>query len=202
MTKTLIMKSSDTKAITASVHILKNGGILVYPTETSYGLGCDATNERAVRKIFLAKKRGSEKFLPVIVSSASMAGKFYRIGDEARALIGKFMPGPLTLVAPKRKLPKRIGGFRISSGAFARPLARRLGRPVVATSANISGQKPSYSAREAAALFKGKVDMIIDGGNLRRRNASTIFNAETMEVLRRGPVTRKDIAAVLRCSSA
>jgi len=181
---------------------IKKGGLVVYPTETSYGLGADATNEVAVRKIFAIKKRSSEKSLPMIVGSLRQAEKFVRFSSVARRLGHRYWPGPLTLVLPiKSGVNLAIGvrfhgtvhgtaAVRVSSHPIARAIVQRLGRPLVSTSANISGKIPCYSIATCKKQFgrRAKDIIFVDGGRLKKQPPSTIVSVigKKITVIRQG----------------
>ncbi len=198
--ETLILKPAK-KGLLKAVRVLRKGGLLVYPTETAYGLGCDATSAKAVKKIYAVKGRGTNKPLSVIFGSMQIAKKYVSLDKPARLLMRKFMPGPLTLVTrPKRKLagsPKNEIAFRIPSSEFALALAKKLKKPVTATSANISGKKPVYTFKDAFAIFNNKIDAIVDAGNLPERRVSTIFSLGSMSILRKGAISEKEIRKCL-----
>ncbi len=181
---TLILKQNEIKK---AVNILKKGGIIVYPTETSYGLGCDWINKKACRKIYKIKGRMKVKKLSIIVSDLKMAKKYLKINKEHEKLIKKFMPGPLTLISLDNV------AFRISSNKTARNISLMLKKPIVSTSANISGNEDNYRIKNVIKIFSSKVDAIIDGGNLKKRKPSTVFDVKNKIVVRRGPVKEKDI---------
>jgi len=195
--KTIIMKGDKPtkKLIEKAIDILKNGGLIVYPTETCYGIGCDALNENAVEKVYRVKKREKKKPLSIIVSSLKMIRKYGKITKEVEYLVKKFMPGPLTIVVEKKRTipdilnPKEIA-FRISSHPIAQQLVKELDKPITATSANISGSKPIYSSEEIVKIFNGKVDMIIDSGNLPLIQPSTIIRVKKskIELIREGAI--------------
>ncbi|MBI1972052.1 MAG: threonylcarbamoyl-AMP synthase [Candidatus Aenigmarchaeota archaeon] len=199
--ETLVLHVSG-QGLREAVKILKGGGVLVYPTETAYGIGCDATNRKAVKKVYCVKKRSPKKPLSVIFGSLENAKKYVNLDKTGARLVKAFMPGPLTLVArPKKRLagsPKNEIAFRIPSGLFARSLAKEFGRPVTATSANISGEKPVYAFKDAFNLFNGKVNAIIDAGSLPRRRVSTVFNLASMEIARKGAVSESKIKRLLQ----
>lgn len=186
---------ADKKGLQAAVAVLRDGGVLVFPTETSYGLAVDATNSKAVAKIYKIKKRAREKSLPIIVADLKMAEKYALITTLARQLARRFFPAPLTLVVRlrgKNKLAKNISSngkiaFRVPSNEFARNLAVRLGKPITSTSANISGQKPIFSLQSIENL---PANLFIDGGILPARKPSTIIDGTGKEpiVLRRGSI--------------
>lgn len=193
--KTEIIKSRDKKAIVSASAILKKGGLIIYPTETCYGLGADATNLRAVRKIIEVKARKTGKFIPIIISDMKMAEKYIVLNKDIKKLMRKFMPGPLTLVAKKKKIKTKrlLGGFRIPSNRFAINLVRRFGKPITATSANISGKNPIYKISDIKKIFTDKVDLIIDSGNLLRRKPSTVFDVSSKRILRKGKILKREI---------
>lgn len=182
------------EAIEEAIKTLKRGGVIVYPTETSYGLGADYTNKRAIKKIFKIKKRADKK-LSVIVSSLFVIKKYAIIDEDAEKLVREFMPGPLTLVVKKRE--KGTIAFRISSNEIAFSIAKKFKKPIIATSANISGLGDNYEIKKIREIFEDKVDLIIDGGNLRKRKPSTIYDVENRKILREGPITEKMINRVL-----
>ncbi|MCX6818746.1 MAG: L-threonylcarbamoyladenylate synthase [Candidatus Aenigmarchaeota archaeon] len=192
--KTKIVKLSDKKAVAKAVQVLRKGSLVIYPTETSYGIAADATNRNAIKMINSLKKRAG-KFMPIIVSDMRMAGKYIVLNNDVRKLMKKFMPGPLTLVAKKKKLKTKgmLGGFRIPNNRFARGLVKSFGKPITATSANISGEPPIYKIREIRKAFYGKVEMIVDAGNLPKRKPSTVYDAERKVVIREGMIKEKDI---------
>ncbi len=195
--ETLILKPGK-QALSYAVKAMKKGGIIIYPTETSYGIGADATNARTVKKINRIKTRKG-KFIPIIVSDMKMAEKYIILNNDIKKLIKKFMPGPLTLVVKKRmKTKKLLGGFRISSNKTAVNLARKLGKPITATSANISGNKPIYKISEIKKTFMGKVDLIIDAGSLPKRKPSTVYDSYNKKILRQGKIKLKEINKCLK----
>ena len=135
--QTIFLKPSE---ISKAVKILKTGGVIVYPTETSYGLGCDATNKKAIKNIYKIKKRAKGKPLTVIVSSIRMAKRYAIIKKKQEKMLKKKYT---TFIFPMKKpmaLRKDTVALRISSDNIARNLSRKLGKPVVSTSANLSGK--------------------------------------------------------------
>jgi len=197
MPKTIIekinAKSPSTRTIKKAARIIKSGGLVIYPTETCYGLAADATNARAVRKVFTVKDRPTGKPLPIIVSSARMMEKYGKMTRLVRALAGKFMPGPLTIVTDKKKtVPKILNpdsiAFRISSHKIASKLALAAAGPITATSANISGRQPIYDAKNLIKVFDSRVDMILDCGKLKKVKPSTYVDARSGKILRRGAI--------------
>lgn len=190
----------DKKIIRTAVKILKWGKLVIYPTETCYGLGCDWFNTNAIKKIYKIKKRDQKKPLPIIVSSRKMIDEYAIITPKMRKMMKKFMPGPLTIIAKTKEWVRKDKGmtsiaFRISSNPVAMSLVKSMKVPIVATSANISGEPPLYIIENVIKFFKGNVEMIIDYGNLEKIKPSTcvdMTNGE-MNVIREGPVKRESI---------
>jgi len=197
---TQIIRSNTKKSLGLAVRILKQGGTIIYPTETSYGLGCDGTNPRAVRKIFKIKKRNFRKNLTYIVPSVEIAEKYGIITKIDKKIIKKFMPGNITLVVKSRN--KKFGkefAFRISSNKFANNLALKFMKPIVATSANISGNESLYNIDEIKKIFLGKADLIIDSGNLKRRKPTIVLDLfDGVNIRREGAISEKEIRQILR----
>ncbi|MBI5060749.1 MAG: threonylcarbamoyl-AMP synthase [Candidatus Aenigmarchaeota archaeon] len=191
---TEIISVHDKSALKKALAALRKDGIIVYPTETSYGLGCDATNPATVKKLLKIKKEPRGRPCSVIISSIGMAKEYAKFGKTALVLIKKFMPGPLTLVCEKTNktpnvLSKKTIAFRISGNKFANSLAERFGKPITSTSANIHGYGSIYDIGKIKKVFLGKVDLIIDAGSLPRRRPSTIFDLEAKKILRKGPIS-------------
>jgi len=181
--------------------ILESGGLVIYPTETSYGLGCKATSRQALRKIFKIKKRDMNKKLPVIVADKKMALAYFKLNKNAIKLIDKFMPGPLTLIAEaKNKMPPEIGGkkiaFRISSNKFASELSKAINCPIASTSANISGKGNIYEEKKLTQFYDF-VDVIFSAGNLKKEKPSTIYDSIENKMVRNGPISKKIIEKTL-----
>ena len=189
-------------ALRAAADALKSGGIVVFPTETAYGLGCDAANRAAVKKIYAVKGRDSSKRLPLIVSSLAMARRRARFGPMSAALARRFWPGPLTLVLPAKGNKRDELAMRVSSHPVARALARRLGRPLISTSANRSGGETRYSIAGVLRDLGTMPDLVLDAGPLPRTKPSTIVRCagELCQILRSGPISASDLR--LRLSTA
>lgn len=191
------------------IETLRAGGIVLFPTETSYGLAVDATNAAAVRKLIRFKGREPKKTFPLIAASATMVRRYTDIPRVLESLVRRHWPGPLTIVLPAKIGPigpmGRMGhiagnviaadgtvAIRVSSHPVARMLSRRLGRPIVATSANLAGQPAAYSVRAWKKQTAGRPqpDAMIDAGALPRRRPSTIVAVKhgCVIVLRQGAV--------------
>ncbi len=190
----IVMDAADT---------LSEGGLVIMPTETVYSIAVDATNEDAVRRVFEAKNRPLERSMPIMVSDRYMIEEYAELSALARHLMHKFMPGPLSLIVPRKadaKLAPSISSgpgvsFRIPGNDFARAIVAELGKPVTTTSANISGEGHLHAVDEVRATFMEKVDMILDQGNLAPVQPSTIVDLTGDEpaIVRQGPVSDEEI---------
>ena len=199
--------SADRDAIAAAAHVLAQGGLVAFPTETVYGLGADATNGEAVARLYAAK--GRPRFNPLIahVSDANAAMRLGRFSKGATLLAGLFWPGPLTLV-----LPKADGcpvadlatagldsiGVRVPDHPVAHDLLVAFGKPIVAPSANQSGHVSPTAAQHVRADLSGRVDLIIDDGPTSVGVESTIVSClDAPTLLRPGGVPREAIERAL-----
>jgi L-threonylcarbamoyladenylate synthase len=174
----------ETEKIEQAVAILKSGGVIAFPTETFYGLGTDARDEAAIDKIFGIKGRDFKNPILVVIGDARQLDTFVaEIPAAAQTLIGRFWPGPLTLVfqaAPSvsPRLTAGTGkiGIRLTSHPIAMEISRRLGGPLTATSANRSGAPECSSAAEVTSQLEGKLDAVVDGGRTPGGKGSTIVD--------------------------
>ncbi len=181
----MVIVPINKKTIELAIKILKNGGSVIFPTETAYGLAVDATNKKAIQKVFKIKQRPIEKSLSWIVASVAMAKKYVKFSPPALKLAKKYWPGPLTIVLPSRR-GRGTRALRISSNKIAHALSRYLGRPIVSTSANLSGLPACYSATAAARQFKKQKfqpDIILNAGRLPKRAPSNIIKIEGKKII-------------------
>ena len=198
-------KTSDKKAddLSPAVAALKRGEVIVYPTETLYGLGADALNAAAVERVFQLKGRDPNNPVPVLVADREMLGALVdEIPALAEKLMTRFWPGPLTLVLTARKdvAPALLNadggiGVRISSQPIATEIVRALGRPLTATSANPSGLTPARTVQQAKHYFAGEIDIFIDAGELTSRAGSTVveISANGVRIIREGEIGRSEL---------
>lgn len=204
--KTKILSASDSDIALAG-EILQKGGLVAFPTETVYGLGANALNEEAVKKIYTAKGRPSDNPLIVhIAKKEDIAPLVKEITPKAQALIDAFFPGALTIILPKSRLIGNVvsGGLdtvavRMPKNKIANRLIAAAGCPVAAPSANTSGLPSPTVARYVIADMNGRIDAIIDGGDCEYGVESTVITlaGETPVILRPGAVTKEMIEAVI-----
>ncbi|WP_457575540.1 L-threonylcarbamoyladenylate synthase [Desulfomarina sp.] len=179
-----------------AVNIIQEGGIVAFPTETSFGLAVDYENEKALEKLYRIKQRSHEKALLVLVENRDQLSELVTyVPAEYRKLMDKFWPGPLTLIFPARKelstvLTGGSGtiGIRISPHPLATRLVSCYGKPLTATSANLSGNPPAKSAEEIRRIFKERVDFIIEEERVLSGNCSTIVGIQNrkLKIFRNG----------------
>ncbi len=177
--------------------------IILYPTDTSYAIGCDARSEKDINEIFEIKKRDRVKTLPLISSSIEMVDDWFELEGQARKIALKYWPGPLTLVLPVKKsglsslvVKDGCAAVRVPSSEQSRALSMDIGAPIVSTSANISGGGCSYSVKDALSSLGSKskiVGRIIDAGELARSGPSTIvqIKGDKIKILRQGVICLK-----------
>jgi L-threonylcarbamoyladenylate synthase len=197
--------------IDEAVAMLKNGRVIGFPTETFYGLGTDALNEASIAKIFAVKGRDFNNPILVVIGDPGHVDLFADdIPAQARALMQRFWPGPVTIlfrasaaVSPKLTAGSGKIGIRLTSHPIARELSRKLGGPLTATSANLSGATECSSAAEVLAQLEGKIDGIVDGGTTPGGKGSTIVDATVspVNVLREGVISTALIQEMLATAS-
>ncbi|MEM7009524.1 MAG: L-threonylcarbamoyladenylate synthase [Thermodesulfobacteriota bacterium] len=197
MTQTELISLNDPDCINKSASTLRGGGVIIYPTETLYGVGALASNNNAVENIFEAKGRPVGKPIPLLVKDIDMASKLVRVSPLASILAEQFWPGKLTMILDQiADLPEKITfgsgkiAVRISSHPFMLGLFERFNEPLTSTSANISGGPNLNDPKELFDTFNGKVDLIVDSGKIRESKGSTIVDLtlDPPEILRDGDV--------------
>jgi L-threonylcarbamoyladenylate synthase len=186
-----------------AIELLKKGGVLIYPTETSYGIGCDATNPEAVAKVFAIKNRPNGKGVTLLLPSNDPFGEtFAKWQPRLKEIAAAHWPGALNIVVEVREasaittqcMTGSTVAVRRSSHPVAQALVDQLGIPLVSTSANISGEPELYDAQEIIKTFQNRAvqpDAVIDAGELPRRKPSTLIGLDqnkNVTVLRQGDV--------------
>ena len=198
-----IVSIDDPQAISLALAALSANELIVFPTDTLYGLA-GRINESVLQKIYAAKQRPDEKAIPVLVGDLQQLDQLAStIEPKVMALMQFFWPGPLTLVVPKKVgLPPSLSPYpglavRMPDNHFVLSLLQQTG-PLAVTSANISGGQNPITAEDVYAQLKGRVDLILDGGKLLGGKASTIINCQSdaATLLREGPIPFEDILNV------
>lgn len=187
--------------------IVEHGDLIVYPSETVYGIGANIFDEAAIKKLFMVKHRPFDMPLSVGVADKKMASSIAEIDENAEKLIDKFMPGPLTIIVKKKdNVPHMVTsnshkvGIRIPDHPVAMKIIKRTG-PIVATSANLHSKPDAVRMEEAKEDLGDSVSVYIDSGPCTLGKPSTIvwlMDGET-EIIRQGAITKKQIEDALRC---
>jgi L-threonylcarbamoyladenylate synthase len=196
-------KKPERKIIERAAKIIKKGGLVAFPTETVYGLGANALNKKAVKKIFEVKKRPLDN--PIIVHIAdfkNLKKLAKRIPKEAEILAKKFWPGPLTFVLFKKKIvPNEVTGgqntvaIRMPKNKIALELIKKSGVPIAAPSANLAGRPSPTEAKHVFEDFGEKIDLILDGGKTKIGVESTVLDLtkKSPEILRPGGASFEEL---------
>lgn len=186
---------------------LRRGSIVAIPTEALYTLVADPLNLHAVGRVFAAKGREAQRALPLLVSGTYMAEELAReLSARFHILARHFWPGPLTMIVPaSSKVPLKVTGntgrlaMRHSGSRIAQALLEWLDQPLIATSANLSGQPTCRSGIEVFGVMDGRVDLVLDGGSCTGTGSTTVDITEPYwRVIREGAVTEKQIAECLK----
>jgi L-threonylcarbamoyladenylate synthase len=201
----LNLNNNIEEVLNKSAEILKNGKVIVYPTDTLYGLGANALNEDAVLKIYRIKKQDRNKPISVIVKDIKMARRIACIDSKVGKILERIWPGPITVVLRKKDIvPYILTGnsetvaIRIPDNEFISALMEKIDFPITATSANISGENNLLKSKEIIDKFKKAKfapDLFIDAGDLKNPTASTIIDLTTPvpKIIRVGIVGKKEI---------
>lgn len=185
------------RAVETAAEILENGGVVVFPTETVYGVGVASGNAEALAKLRRLKGRGADKPFQFLAADLKMAGDLGAIFDtRARRLANDFWPGPLTLVVPDGTRTGGSLGIRIPDAPFVRALCRRLGKAIISSSANPAGLGAPLDAA-GADVFGDGADLLVDAGPIADGVPSTVVEcgAGDYRILREGGVERSAIEA-------
>ena len=198
--------SVPSESIDEAVSVLAGGDVVAVPTDTLYGIAAAALDETAVQRVFDVKERGQRVPLPLFVSDVDDFDKFgRRVPDVARRLADAFWPGKLTIVVERSsRVPDIVTGgldtvgLRVPDHPVPREIVARLAAPITATSANISGQPPLTSAKQVVRHLGDRVDLVVDGGQLRPSKPSTVIDVTQTpcRILRQGAVSPERIRQV------
>jgi L-threonylcarbamoyladenylate synthase len=197
------------RAIERAAAAVRRGEVVAIPTDALYTLVADPLNLHAVGRVFAAKGRESIRSLPLLVSDLVMAEELAsEVSARFYLLARRFWPGPLTIIAPaSSRVPLKVTGntgrlaLRQSQSKVANALLERLAQPLIATSANLSGQPTCTSGIEVFGVMDGSVDLVLDAGTVAGAGATTIDVTEVYwKVIKEGAIAEKEIAEVLKGS--
>jgi L-threonylcarbamoyladenylate synthase len=197
----------DAAAIDRAAAVVAKGGVVAIPTDALYSLVADPFSLMAVSRVFKAKGRESARSLPILVNDLMMAEELAAELPKRFFLLARhFWPGPLTVIVPaSARIPLKVTGntgrlgLRMSRAKCAQKLLEKLNQPLVATSANLSGQPTGRSGIEVFASLDGSVDLVLDGGSCTGQGSTTVDVTEPYwRVIKEGAVTEKELASVLK----
>ncbi len=201
-------RSPRIDAIAEAAATIRAGGLVVYPTETVYGLGADACSDEAVAKIFAVKARPLKEPIPVAVNSFELAHRIAELSPIAALAFKKFLPGPLTLVVKSKrgKISKLVTagtenvGIRVPDHPVVLKLIEFVGGPITATSANLSGKSAPIAIRGALEQLGEHVDVALDSGKCKLGAPSTVLDLSSgdLRILREGPISEKELSRILK----
>lgn len=198
------------ETINRAINIIQQGGSIVYPTDTLYGLGVNALDEYAVARLFKIKQRPETKPVPIMVKNIAMARKLVYLDKKQEAFLKKAWPGAITAILKKREIApmaltagKDTLGLRIPDHFFTQALMDNLDLPLTCTSANLSGNSGLTFSAEAIKIFNHtypRPDLFLDAGDLPANQPSAVIDLTGSEpkILRMGPVSSKDLMKMLK----
>ena len=203
----LDIKNSENieKVADAVAEVLQSGGVIIYPTDTIYGIGANAFNEAAIEKVMNIKNRDSEKPLSVFVKDIKSARRIACIDSKVEKMLENIWPGPITAILRKKDIvPYLLTGngetiaVRIPQNKFILHLLEKVEFPIIATSANISGENNLFDAEEIMKTFgnkKNQIDLFVNIGNIKKTQASTIVDLTTTipRIVRMGIVGKEEM---------
>ena len=201
-------------ALTAALAVLRQGGVIVYPTDTVYGLGANACDWKAAEQVFKIKNRSLGKPLPIIARNLAWAKALAHIPSKLESLLAQLWPGTVTVILAKRPVIPPIVtaggqtvGLRIPDFSFTDQLLGSFGYPLTATSANLSGEEGNGNVQTVLASFQNqlwKPDLVIDAGILPKRLPSTVLDLSTIQpkILRVGPTKPEFLMKLLGATYA
>mgnify|MGYP000545347459 CR=1 FL=1 len=188
--------------IRKAIRLLKQGELIVYPTDTLYGLGADIFNEEAIKKVYEVKKRPFDLPLSIAIASVDEINEYAYMNEIAYKIAHEFLPGAITIILKKRKvipdiIAKEKIGIRIPANEIALKIAKEL--PITATSANIHGKNPPKEIKEAKGQLGNKIALYIDGGKLPGKPSTIVDVSEgKIKVIREGAIRGEEIWKIMK----
>ncbi len=201
---------NNPEIIHKAVTVIQRNGVIVYPTDTVYGLGVIALRTHCLERLFKLKKRPQTKPVPIMIGNIAMAKKLALVDRRTEKVLEAVWPGPVTVVLAKRQIVpdiltagKRTVGLRIPDCRLIQILLANLGEPITATSANFSGSSPLISAVEVIKVFEKaypRPDLILDAGDLPNNPPSTVLDltGSQPKILRVGPTSKENLLESLK----
>ena len=180
--------------INKAVEVLKNGGVIIYPTDTVYGIGCDIFNKEALERVYAIKQDAGTKLFSFICPNLKNIAKYAKVSDYAYRVMKKLLPGPYTFVLPAaHEVPKKLWtkrrtvGIRIPNNNIALTLASELGNPIVSTSVTTRKGEILFDPLEIQVIFNSQIDLMLSAGALEGKPSSIVdLSGEEPEIIREG----------------
>lgn len=208
----MILLEKSKKAILEAVRILKSGGVIAFPTDTVYGLGCDASNDLAVQKLYELKKRVQSKPIAIFLPDLEKAKNIVKFDRKSLIIASKFFPGALTLILSKKedeskelKISSFLNqnnsqiGIRIPAHDFSLKLLENFGGVLAVTSANLSNAAVAVNSAQIKQYFFDKIDLIIDGGSCQGEISTVVRIAnDEVEIVRQGAISQDEILNIFK----
>ncbi len=184
----------QTRFINKAVEVLKNGGVIIYPTDTVYGIGCDIFNKAALERVYTIKQDAGTKLFSFICPNLKDISKYAKVSDFAYKKMKKLLPGPYTFVLPAAKeVPKTLWtkrqtvGIRVPDNEVALSLVKEMGNPIVSTSVTNRKGEILYNPEEIKLIFEHQVDLMLSVGHLEGTPSSIVdLSGEEPEIIREG----------------
>lgn len=183
----------NNKIISDAVDVLKNGGVIILPTDTVYGLAINSSSDTAIKKIYKIKKRNLEKKLPLVVNSYDMLKSICEIDDDQLKRLHTYYPGKLTLILKKKNSSETVA-VRMINNEIINKIIENLNSPLMLTSANISGENISSDILDILELFDGQIDMAVIGSKVSNISSTIVeIRDDQLILVREGAISFKDI---------
>lgn len=182
------------RSVSRVVKCLQDGGVIAYPTDTTYGIGCSIFNKKGIERIYRMKQREHKKPFSFICPNLSEVAQYARVSNTAFKILKRYLPGPYTFVMEAtREVPdllmtrQKTVGIRIPENRICLDIVQLLGHPIVTTSANLSGEEPTGDPSFIEDIFGNQLDLIVDGGLLTKDVSSVVsLVGASPEILRVG----------------
>jgi len=197
-------------AIDRAAAVIRRGGVVAIPTDALYALCCDPLSLKAVGRIFQAKGRESTRSLPLLIDGIVTAEEISaEVSSRFRVLARRFWPGPLTIItAGNARVPLKVTGntgrlaMRQAKAAIPQALIEKIGFPIIATSANLSGQPTCSSGIEVFGVMDGRVDLVLDAGLCVGPGSTTVdLTGPVWKVIKEGAITEREISEILEADA-
>lgn len=187
------------KNLNKAIKIIRNGGIIIFPTDTAFGIGCRIDDRQAVARLFRLRRRPSEKAVPILVASIEMAEKYAIISPSGEDLVKKYWPGGLTIVVNNKEVPSKVigggktVGLRMPNHSSALMLIKKVGVPIIGCSANFAGEATPYNMSDLNPELVKLVDFVLSGRTSIKKSSTVVdCSNNKLKVLREGAVKVKN----------